>query len=101
MFMVIQSIKEVNLHCFLFLLHFFAGHQTSSASDDIEKKPLSQTAQPPAHQALITPKDQKDADLTGSLKTIRTLVKQKLIPDHFRTSSSVIGFRDESFTSGK
>lgn len=58
-------------------------------------------AQPPPGQALVKPEDLEPVNPAGSLKSVRTLVKQQADPDHFRTMSSVIGLRDESCASGK
>eukprot|EP00066_Takifugu_rubripes_P014171 XP_011603437.1 PREDICTED: EF-hand domain-containing family member B isoform X1 [Takifugu rubripes] len=63
---------------------------SSTASADREEP------QPPPGQALVKPEDLEPVNPAGSLKSVRTLVKQQADPDQFRTMSSVIGLRGES-----
>ncbi|TMS10505.1 EF-hand domain-containing family member B [Larimichthys crocea] len=64
---------------------------TSTAPADVERKPSSESAQLPASQALIKPDDLEPVEPGSSLKTIRTLRRPKAAPNHFVTSSSLIG----------
>lgn len=73
----------------------FAERPSSTVSADREEP------QPPPGQALVKPEDLEPVNPAGSLKSVRTLVKQQADPDQFRTMSSVIGLRDESRASGK
>ncbi|CAI5661808.1 EF-hand domain-containing family member B isoform X2 [Oreochromis niloticus] len=61
--------------------------QTSSAPGNIE----SVTAQLPACRALIEPEDLEPVEPGSSLKTVRSLRQTRAAPDHFRTTSSLIG----------
>lgn len=70
---------------------FPAEHQTSKAPADIKRKPSSESEQLPASQALIKPEDLIPVEPGSSLKTLRTLRRPKAAPDHFMTSSSLIG----------
>ncbi|XP_070768717.1 EF-hand domain-containing family member B [Enoplosus armatus] len=65
--------------------------QISSAPANIERKPSSDSAQLPASQALIKPEDLEPVEPGSSLKTLRTLRRPKAVPDHFMTTSSLIG----------
>ncbi|XP_045899984.1 EF-hand domain-containing family member B isoform X2 [Micropterus dolomieu] len=74
--------------------------QTSMAPPNTEKKPSTASAQLPVFQALIKPEDLEPVEPGSSLKTLRTLRKPREVPDHFRTSYSLIGaVSDGSFTS--
>lgn len=73
----------------------FAERPSSTASAAQEETQL------PPGQALVKPEDLEPVNPAGSLKSVRTLVKQHADPDQFRTMSSVIGLRDESCASGK
>lgn len=63
----------------------------------MERKPSSEAAS----QALIKPEDLEPVEPGSSLKTVRTLRRPRAVPDHFMTSSSIIGLSDGSFTSSK
>ncbi|KAM9309946.1 EF-hand domain-containing family member B [Pholidichthys leucotaenia] len=65
--------------------------QTSSAPVTVERKPLSESVQPPASRALINPEDLEPVQPGSSLKTVKILRRPRADPDHFMTSSSVIG----------
>lgn len=71
---------------------FLAEHQRSTALADIEET-QPPPPPPPPHQALVRPEDLEPMNPAGSLKSVRTLVKQQADPDQFRTMSSVIGRR--------
>ncbi|XP_022621541.1 EF-hand domain-containing family member B isoform X2 [Seriola dumerili] len=74
--------------------------QTSVAPANRERKPLSESEQLPASQALIKPEDLEPVEQGSSKKTLRTLRRHKADPDHFITSSSFIGaISDRSLTS--
>lgn len=77
-------------------------HQTGMAPPNTEKKPSTASAQLPVFQALIKPEDLEPVEPGSSLKTLRTLRKPREVPDHFRTSYSLIGaVNDGPFTSSK
>ncbi|XP_026226129.1 EF-hand domain-containing family member B [Anabas testudineus] len=65
--------------------------QTSTAPANIDRKPLSESTHTPTSKALIQPEDLEPLEPGSSLKTLRTLRRPSLIPDHFITSSSLIG----------
>ncbi|XP_070822313.1 EF-hand domain-containing family member B [Chaetodon trifascialis] len=65
--------------------------QTSTAPAGIERKPLSESAQPAASQALTKPEDPEPVEPGTAMKTTRTLSQPRAVPDHFLTSSSLIG----------
>ncbi|KAM6935605.1 EF-hand domain-containing family member B [Lycodopsis pacificus] len=65
--------------------------QSSTAPDNTERKPQSEPAQLPASQALIKPEDLEPIKPGSSLKTPRTLRQPREAPDHFMTSSTLIG----------
>ncbi|XP_071326210.1 EF-hand domain-containing family member B isoform X2 [Trachinotus anak] len=65
--------------------------QTSMATADIEEKPLSESEQLPASQVLIKPEDLEPIEQGSSKKTLRILRRPRAGPDHFITSSSLIG----------
>ncbi|GAA6215415.1 EF-hand domain-containing family member B isoform X1 [Lates japonicus] len=65
--------------------------QTSSAPANTERKPLTESEQLPASQALIKPEDLEPVEPGSSKKTLRTLRRPRAVPDHFITSSSLIG----------
>ncbi|XP_056236447.1 EF-hand domain-containing family member B [Seriola aureovittata] len=74
--------------------------QTSAAPANTERKPLSESEQLPASQALIKPEDLEPVEQGSAKKTLRTLRRHKAVPDHFITSSSFIGaISDRSLTS--
>ncbi|KAK5862096.1 hypothetical protein PBY51_017526 [Eleginops maclovinus] len=62
--------------------------QTSTLPAAMERKPLSESAQLPASRALVKPEDLEPFKPGSSLKTLR---RHKAAPDHFMTSSNVIG----------
>uniref|UniRef100_A0A3B5ADA7 EF-hand domain family member B n=1 Tax=Stegastes partitus TaxID=144197 RepID=A0A3B5ADA7_9TELE len=66
-------------------------YQTSTGPVDTDLKVSSEPAQPPPLQALIKPEDLEPVEPGSSLKTVRTLRRPKADPDHFMTSSSLIG----------
>uniref|UniRef100_A0A3Q3JB97 EF-hand domain-containing protein n=1 Tax=Monopterus albus TaxID=43700 RepID=A0A3Q3JB97_MONAL len=66
-------------------------NETSTAPANMESKLLSQPAHLPAYKALIKPEELEPLEPGSSLKTVRTLRRQKVAPDHFITSSSLIG----------
>ncbi|XP_026173079.1 EF-hand domain-containing family member B isoform X2 [Mastacembelus armatus] len=66
-------------------------HQTNTAPANIGRKTLTQSAHLPSSKALIAPEDLEPLKPGSSLKTIRTLRRPRAVPDHFITSSSVIG----------
>ncbi|XP_068179079.1 EF-hand domain-containing family member B isoform X2 [Antennarius striatus] len=53
--------------------------------------PSSESGQVPASKALLKPGDLEPVEPGSSLKTLRTLRRPDVVPDHFRTSSSFIG----------
>ncbi|XP_030605225.1 EF-hand domain-containing family member B [Archocentrus centrarchus] len=61
--------------------------QTSSTPADAERVP----AQLPPRRALIEREDLEPVEPGSSLKTLRTLRPPRAAPDHFRTTSSLIG----------
>nr|XP_046254821.1 EF-hand domain-containing family member B [Scatophagus argus] len=65
--------------------------QTSSAPANTGRKPSSESAQLPASQALVKPEDLEPVEPGSSLKILRTLRRPRAVPDHFKTSSSLIG----------
>ncbi|XP_033957943.1 EF-hand domain-containing family member B isoform X2 [Pseudochaenichthys georgianus] len=65
--------------------------QTSTLPADMERKPLSESEQLPASRALVKPEDLEPFKPGCSLKTLRTLRRPKAAPDHFMTSSNLIG----------
>ncbi|XP_037640748.1 EF-hand domain-containing family member B [Sebastes umbrosus] len=66
--------------------------QTSTAPANIERKPLS----------LIKPEDLEPGKPDSSLKTLRTLRRPRASPDHFMTSSNLIGsVRDPSTSNSR
>ncbi|XP_073340783.1 EF-hand domain-containing family member B [Pagrus major] len=76
--------------------------QTSSAPASTERRPLSESADSevrPVSQALIKPEDLEPVEPGSSLKTLRTLRRPRAVPEHFMTSSSLIGAVNDKFTS--
>ncbi|XP_049902222.1 EF-hand domain-containing family member B isoform X1 [Epinephelus moara] len=71
---------------------------TSSAPANIGRKPPSESEQLPASQALIKPEDLEPIKPGSSLKTLRTLRRPRAAPDHFMTSSTLIGSVSDSST---
>ncbi|XP_054477768.1 EF-hand domain-containing family member B [Anoplopoma fimbria] len=65
--------------------------QTSMEPDNKERKPQSESPQLPVSQALIKPEDLEPIKPGSSLKTPRTLRRPKAAPDHFVTSSTLVG----------
>ncbi|XP_042280325.1 EF-hand domain-containing family member B [Thunnus maccoyii] len=65
--------------------------QTGTAPANTETKPSSESAQLLASRALIEPEDLEPVEPGSSLKTVRTLRQPRAAPDHFITSSSIIG----------
>ncbi|XP_067366805.1 EF-hand domain-containing family member B isoform X1 [Channa argus] len=65
--------------------------QTSTALPNMNRKPLPESAHLPDSKALITPEDLEPVEPGSSLKTLRTLRRPGIVPDHFTTSSSLIG----------
>uniref|UniRef100_UPI0037E82E0B EF-hand domain-containing family member B n=1 Tax=Semicossyphus pulcher TaxID=241346 RepID=UPI0037E82E0B len=65
--------------------------QTSSAPANIERKPSSESAQLPVSLTVVKPEDLEPVEPGSSLKTLRTLRRPRAVPDHFMTSSSLIG----------
>ncbi|XP_041650213.1 EF-hand domain-containing family member B [Cheilinus undulatus] len=65
--------------------------QTSSAPASIERKHSSEPAQFPTSETLIKPEDLEAIELSSSPKTLKTLRRTRAAPDHFMTSSSLIG----------
>lgn len=85
----------------LFILSL-AERQTNTAPANIERTPSSESVQLPAYKALIKPEDLEPVEPGSSLKTLRTLRRHRAVPDHFMTSSSLIGaVSDGPFTSSK
>ncbi|XP_076593004.1 EF-hand domain-containing family member B [Chaetodon auriga] len=72
-----------------------AERQTSTAPACVEREPSSESAQLPACQALTKPEDLEPAESGTPLKTNSTLSQPRAVPDHFLTSSSLIGAVDE------
>uniref|UniRef100_A0A3Q4M8K3 EF-hand domain-containing family member B-like n=1 Tax=Neolamprologus brichardi TaxID=32507 RepID=A0A3Q4M8K3_NEOBR len=68
------------------LINSSAERQTSSAPGDIERV----TAQLPACR-LVDLEDLQPVEPGSSLKTLRSLRQTRAAPDHFRTTSSLIG----------
>ncbi|XP_029361019.1 EF-hand domain-containing family member B [Echeneis naucrates] len=66
-------------------------HQASIVPTSTERKPQSESEQLPASKALIKPEDLEPIQTGSSKKTVRTLRKPKAGPEHFITSSSLIG----------
>ncbi|XP_075322939.1 EF-hand domain-containing family member B [Odontesthes bonariensis] len=64
---------------------------SSAAPDNKDRKPLSESPQLPPTQALIKPEDLEPVEPGSSLKTLKTMRESKAAPDHFMTSSSLIG----------
>ncbi|XP_072249322.1 EF-hand domain-containing family member B [Leuresthes tenuis] len=64
---------------------------SSTAPDNNDRKPLSESSQLPPTPALIKPEDLEPVEPGSSLKIPRTMRKPKAAPDHFMTSSSLIG----------
>ncbi|CAJ1062967.1 EF-hand domain-containing family member B [Xyrichtys novacula] len=56
-----------------------------------KRKPLLQSAQPPTSETLIKPEDLEPVEAGSSWRTVRTLSRPRAAPDHFVTSSSLIG----------
>ncbi|XP_029307763.1 LOW QUALITY PROTEIN: EF-hand domain-containing family member B [Cottoperca gobio] len=76
--------------------------QTSTPPANIETEPLSESAQLPASQALIKPEDLEPIKPGSSLKTVRTLRRPREAPDHFMTSSTLIGsVRDQASSNSR
>lgn len=73
----------------------------STAPANIQRKTLSEAAQPPASQALIRPEDLEPIEPSSSFKTVRTLRRLQAVPDHFMTSSSTIGLSNGPLTSSE
>lgn len=72
------------------------------APANIDGEPLSKSAHLPGSKALIKPEDLEPVEPGSSLKTLRTLRRPTVVPDHFITSSSLIGsVKDGLHTSGK
>ncbi|XP_042346837.1 EF-hand domain-containing family member B [Plectropomus leopardus] len=65
--------------------------QTSTAPANIEKKLPLESEQLSASQALIKPDDLESIKPGSSLKTLRTLRRPREAPDHFKTTSTLIG----------
>ncbi|XP_035527590.1 EF-hand domain-containing family member B [Morone saxatilis] len=65
--------------------------QTSTAPANTEGKSSSDSAQLPESPALIEPEDLEPVEPGSSKKTVRTLRRLRADPDHFVTSSSLIG----------
>ena len=79
-----------------------AERQTSSAPADTEREPSSESAPPPASQALVKPEDLEPVEPGSSLKTLRTLRQPRAVPDQFTATSSLIGaLSDEPIASSK
>lgn len=79
------------------LINSSAERQTSSAPGDIERV----TAQLPACR-LVDLEDLQPVEPGSSLKTLRSLRQTRAAPDHFRTTSSLIGAAGAGrFPSGK
>ncbi|XP_039662504.1 EF-hand domain-containing family member B isoform X5 [Perca fluviatilis] len=76
-----------------------AERQTSTAPANIERKPSPESAQRPASEALIKPEDLEPVKPGSSLKTVRTLRRPRAAPDHFITSSTLIGSVSDPSTS--
>ncbi|XP_010772350.1 EF-hand domain-containing family member B [Notothenia coriiceps] len=73
--------------------------ETSTLPADMERKPLSESEQLPASRALVKPEDLEPFKPGCSLKTLRTLRRPKASPDHFMTSSNLIGSVSDPCTS--
>ncbi|KAK5599174.1 hypothetical protein CRENBAI_024914 [Crenichthys baileyi] len=65
--------------------------QSSSAPVNSDRKPLSESAEPPSSQALIRPEDLEPIEPGSSQKTVKTIRRPRAASDHFSTSASVIG----------
>ncbi|XP_034729091.1 EF-hand domain-containing family member B isoform X1 [Etheostoma cragini] len=76
-----------------------AERQSTTAPANIERKPSSESAQLPAPEALIKPEDLEPVKPGSSLKTVRTLRRLRAAPDHFITSSTLIGSVSDPSTS--
>uniref|UniRef100_A0A672F603 EF-hand domain-containing protein n=1 Tax=Salarias fasciatus TaxID=181472 RepID=A0A672F603_SALFA len=63
--------------------------QTNTAPVNADGNPDAEEL--PAFQTLITPEDLEPVEPASSLKTLRVLRRPKASPDHFKTSSSLIG----------
>ncbi|XP_019962469.2 EF-hand domain-containing family member B isoform X2 [Paralichthys olivaceus] len=68
-----------------------AQDQRIITNANIERKSLSQSEQLPATQALIQPEDLEPVAPGSSQMTVRTLRRPRAAPDHFITSSSILG----------
>ncbi|KAM7382980.1 hypothetical protein PAMP_002670 [Pampus punctatissimus] len=66
-------------------------HQTNTPLSNMESKPSSESVQLLPSKALIEPEDLEPVEPGSSLKTVRTLRQPRAVPDHFITSSSLIG----------
>ncbi|XP_069031486.1 EF-hand domain-containing family member B isoform X3 [Embiotoca jacksoni] len=72
---------------------------TGGAPDD---PPSDPSQPPPPSLALIEPEDLEPVEPGGTKKIPRTLRRPTAVPDHFTTSSSLIGAdRDDSASSGR
>uniref|UniRef100_A0A3Q1GWY4 EF-hand domain family, member B n=1 Tax=Acanthochromis polyacanthus TaxID=80966 RepID=A0A3Q1GWY4_9TELE len=69
---------------------------TSTGPVGTEMKSLSESEQPSISQGLIKPEDLEPVEPGSSLKTIRTLRRPIADPNHFMTSSSLIGAVSDS-----
>ncbi|KAI3361356.1 hypothetical protein L3Q82_013534 [Scortum barcoo] len=65
--------------------------RNSTAPANIERESASKSALLPASKALIKPEDLEPVEPGSSLKTLRMLRRPRAAPDHFMTSSSLIG----------
>uniref|UniRef100_A0A3Q3E9P9 EF-hand domain family member B n=1 Tax=Labrus bergylta TaxID=56723 RepID=A0A3Q3E9P9_9LABR len=65
--------------------------QTSWAPANIERKTSSESAQPSSSEVLVKPEDLEPVQPGTSLKTLKTLRRPRVVTEHFRTSSSLIG----------
>ncbi|XP_059195405.1 EF-hand domain-containing family member B isoform X2 [Centropristis striata] len=72
---------------------------TNSAPANMERKSSPVSAQLPASQTLVKPEDLEPIKPGSSLKTLRTLRRPRAAPDHFMTSSSLIGAVSDPSTS--
>lgn len=74
---------------------------TSTDLVDTEMKALSESRQPSPSQPLIKPEDLEPVEPGSSLRTVRTLRQLRADPDHFMTSSSLIGADGPVTSSGR
>lgn len=89
------------LEHFLFIL-LLTERQTSTAPANIERTPSLESAPLPVSKALVKLEDLEPVEPGSSLKTLRTLRRPRAVPDHFMTSSSLIGaVNDGPSTSSK